>query len=85
MVKKKTGKIKEEEDINMKVEKGTRGRVSQRRRGGVGWGDGVFLCVHASDSGMLTGGGDVWNAGVFPGLDGWELCAVVFVVNPFLL
>lgn len=68
MVKRKTKMIKEKKDINVKVEDGTRGRVSMRRRGGVGGGDGAFVCIHASDSGMLTG--YVWNAGVLPSLDG---------------
>lgn len=71
MVKKKTEEIKEKEDINVKVEEGKRGRVSQsrRRRGGVGGGDGVFVCIHASDLGILTGGGCVWNTGELPSLD----------------
>lgn len=68
MVKRKTEEIKEREDINVKVEEGKRERLSwSRRRGGVG-GDGVFVCIHANDSWMLTGG--VWNIGVLPSSDG---------------
>lgn len=29
-------------------------------------GDGVFVCVRATDLGMLSSSGYIWNAGVFP-------------------